>query len=158
MVEMTGDWSKFERSIKLLAEKRLIPLLKIRVKESGEIFLQTLVGHIQSQDLPWVPLAEETVRRKGNDIVYIETGSLVSNLVNKEIIDEPEQYAVFVGAPNLTHTPSGQTFSEIMMYMEYGTFQNPARPLIQPTFEALKKQIGEALVSAVKDAMKNNYY
>lgn len=154
-IDMVGDWSKFNTSITALADKKIIPLLKVQIDSSGKMLLKTLVGHVQTQDLNWTPLADETLKRKSSGLTYVDTGELINNLVLKNVINKADTYAVFVGAPNVVHSPSGYNLSEIMLYMEYGTFQNPARPLIQPTFDELKNHIITGLIDAMKSLLAN---
>ena len=152
-VSMIGDWGKFDKSISAMVDRKLIPLMKVSIGESGKLVLKTLVGHVQTQDLNWAPLSVETLDRKSSALTFLETGELINNLVMQEVVDKADRYTVFVGAPNTVHSPSGERYSDIMLYMEFGTLQNPARPLIQPTFDELRRKITDALIEAVKSAL-----
>ena len=56
-VSKFGDWSKAGAILQAISVN-LLPLFKAQLDEDGELILETLQGHIDNQDLPWIPLSE----------------------------------------------------------------------------------------------------
>ena len=129
---LVGDWAGCEIALTKLSKYQL--LAKAQLLEDGRMTLEQLVGHIDRQDLGWKALAESTVRQKDNSSIYIDSGFLRNNLTRVEIDD----FTVYVGATDMTHEPSGLPLHEILIFQEYGTSTQPARPLLRPTFEEMK--------------------
>lgn len=134
-----------------------MPLAQVKLYENGKLVLETMQGHIESQDLNWVPLSKSTVRQKGNDKIYIETGALKDGLGIRKIKSAKDDVTIFIGAsPWKTHKPSGLKYSDLMMYLEYGTSKIPPRPLVQPTYDELEKQLKSGWEDVIRLAMGVN--
>lgn len=141
MIQMYGDWAKAGVVLRKLSTK-LQPFMKAKLDESGKLVLETIKGHINDQDLDWTPLADATIERKGNDLVYYETGTLKDGLSVRKIKSAKDNITIFIGAsPWKRHKPSGLKLSDLVIYLEYGTEVVPPRPLIQPSFEEVKDKI-----------------
>jgi hypothetical protein len=134
-----GDWSKAGIVLQALGDN-LSPSYKAQMKEDGEFILDTLRGHIDSQDLNWTPLNEETITMKGGDsTIYVEKGYLYDNLSVRKVKSAKNGVSFFIGASAWKiHEPSGMKLSDIMIWLEYGTDKIPARPLIRPTWEDIE--------------------
>ena len=102
---------------------------------------ERLVGHIDSQDLGWTPLADSTVILKGSSKIYVETGTLKNNLKVRKISAPSMGYSIFIGANPWTTNKDGTKLSDLMIWLEYGTSRMPARPLIRPTWDEVKSQV-----------------
>lgn len=138
-----GDWAKAGIVLQGLS-KNLTPAFKAQLREDGELILSELRGHIDKQDLNWVPLSEHTIELKGgSDTVYIETGFLYNNLKVRKVRAPKTGVTFFIGADAWTTTPSGEKFSDLMIWLEYGTDKIPPRPLIRPTWEEIEPIIKE---------------
>lgn len=139
---MYGDWSKAGVVLKRLATQ-LNPFARAKLDSCGNLILERMKGHINSQDLAWTPLANSTVKKKnGNNTIYVETGTLRDGLVVRKIKSSKDNLVIFVGAsPWKRHSPSGLKMSDLMIYMEYGTETQPPRPLVEPTYEEMKDRI-----------------
>lgn len=153
-VTTTGDWKKCGMLLKALATE-LYPVCKARLYEDGKVAVETMQEHIDRQDLPWDALSEVTTRLKEDERIYIETGYLRENIGVRKIKSSANEISYFVGAsPWKTHKPSGKKFSDIMMYMEYGTIKQPPRPLVRPTYEEIqakmKKEWSDYLKSVIR--------
>jgi HK97 gp10 family phage protein len=134
-----GDWSKAGAVLQGLNAK-LIPAYKAQLQEDGELILKTLQGHIDNQDLNWTPLSEHTVELKhGDETIYVETGYLRDNLAVRKVRSSGNNFTLFIGASAWKRTPSGVKFSDLMIWLEYGTSKMPPRPLIRPTMEEMDK-------------------
>ena len=148
---MYGDWAKAGVVLKRLAVS-LNPFAKGMLYEDGQLVLETIQGHIDKQDLNWIPLANSTVKAKGSDDIYVETGSLRNGLTVRKIKSSKDDLVLFVGAsPWKRHAPSGKKMSEILIFLEYGTSRIPPRPLVEPTFEEVKSKIQKEWRGAIAD-------
>ena len=59
-----GDWTRAGVVLQGL-HVNLFPAFKAQIEEDGNLILDTLIGHIDAQDLPWTPLSERTIELKG---------------------------------------------------------------------------------------------
>jgi len=133
-----GDWTRAGMILQGLNVK-LQPLFTAQLEEDGNLVLNTLLGHIESQDLPWVPLSEKTVELKGGDTtIYVDTGFLRDNLQVRRVRAPKDGITLFVGASAWKRTPNGVKFSDLMIWLEYGTDSSPPRPLIRPTWSEVE--------------------
>ena len=155
-LKLTGDWNRAGVFMQNLAVK-LKPAFEAQIWEDGQFVLETMRGHIDKQDLSWTPLAERTVELKGGDTtIYVETGALKNGLTVRRVKSSARGSTIFIGAsPWKTHKESGLKFSDLMIYLEYGTRKIPARPLIRPTWEEMRdviknnmKAIGQDIINA----------
>lgn len=140
-LEKFGDWTKAGMTLQALA-KNLKPTFQARLYEDSQLILQRMVEHIDRQDLGWTPLADTTVRLKGGSTtIYVESGYLRDNLSVRKIKSSDNAVTYFIGASAWKTTPSGVKFSDLMIWLEYGTDKIPPRPLIRPTYEQVAKEI-----------------
>ena len=140
-LKMTGDWNRAGVYLQNLAVK-LKPAFEGQLYEDGELVLQTMRGHIESQDLSWTPLAERTVELKGGDTtIYVETGALKDGLTVRRIKSSVKGSTIFIGASPWKRHDGGMKMSDLMIWLEYGTDKIPPRPLVQPTIEEVEKTI-----------------
>jgi hypothetical protein len=143
---LTGDWKRAGTVLRNLATQ-ITPIAEAKLYENGELLLEKLVGHIDAQDLAWVP-------KKDGGQVYVDTGELRGSLTVRRVKSSVKGSTIFVGAsPWMTHKGSGLKFSDLMIYLEYGTRRIPARPLIRPTWEEMQdivkdhmKEIGQEVI------------
>lgn len=151
MITTFGDWKKCGMLLKALSVE-LFPVASAKLYEDGKIVVEKMQDHIDSQDLPWKALAETTVQLKQDETIYLETGYLRDNIGVRKIKSSKKDVAYFIGAsPWKTHPTSGEKFSDIMMYMEYGTVTQPPRPLVQPTYEEVRKELKAEWEKYMKD-------
>ena len=149
-----GDWAKAGAILQAISVN-LLPLYKARLEENGNLILETLKGHIDNQDLPWVPLSERTIELKGgDDTIYVETGFLRDNLQVRRIKSVKNGVTIFVGASAWKRTPQGLKFSDLMIWLEYGTDKIPPRPLIRPTFDELEPILKEGYRDILEDLIR----
>ena len=150
-----GDWTKAGTILQGLAVKTL-PAFIAQLEEDGDLILKTMRGHIESQDLGWSPLSDSTVIAKGGDTtIYIETGILKDGLSVRRVRAPANGVTLFIGAsPWKSHSPSGRSLNEIMIWMEHGTDKQVPRPLVQPTWEELKPIIVANLSAILPDIVR----
>lgn len=141
--KLTGDWKKAGVMLRWLPAS-LSPVCHARLYEDGKLVAERMVEHIDRQDLDWKPLSDVTIQIKGHSQVYVDSGWLKDNLDVRRMKTSPLKSTVYVGAsPWKTHKPSGKKFSDLMIMLEYGTEDIPARPLVRPTWEEMEKEIKE---------------
>lgn len=144
-VSKFGDWTRAGAVLQGL-NVNLCPAFKAQIEEDGNLFLKTMVSHIEAQDLPWIPLAKKTIELKGGrDTIYVDTGFLKNNLRVRRVRSVANGMTLFIGASAWQKTPDGVKFSDLMIWLEYGTDNAPPRPLIRPTW------------SEVEPIIKNNW-
>jgi len=153
-LEMTGDWNKAGLYLRNLAVK-LKPAFEAQLWEDGQMVLEKMQGHIDSQDLNWTPLAERTVELKGGDTtIYVETGQLRDGLTVRRIKSTVKGSTIFIGASPWKRHSSGMKMSELMIWLEYGTDKIPPRPLVEPTIEEVKGIIQDNWKELMQELLK----
>ena len=137
-LEMTGDWNRAGLYMRNLAVK-LKPAFEAQLWEDGQMVLEKMRGHIDSQDLSWTPLAERTIELKGgDDTIYVETGALKNGLTVRRIKSSVRGSTIFIGASPWKRHEGGMKMSDLMIWLEYGTDKIPPRPLVRPTIEEVE--------------------
>ena len=151
-LKMTGDWKRAGVMLRNLSV-RLYPAFSAKIYEDGEMVLEKMRGHIDAQDLPWVPLDARTVELKGGDeTIYVETGALRDGLTVRRIKSTAKGSTVFIGAsPWKRHPETGTKMSDLMIWLEYGTDKIPPRPLIEPT----QKEVEDLIKRGWRDFLKD---
>lgn len=149
-----GDWSKAGIALRGLSRDNRLAAFKAAVDKDGRMIRQKLVGHIDKQDLNWAPLARKTVELKGHDKIYVETGTLRNGLVVRRVSSPKRGYSIFIGASPWAKSADGGKLSDIMIYMEYGTFKQQARPLIRPTWREVREQVKADMRAVIRGIIK----
>ena len=152
---MVGDWKKAGVFLKRISAG-IYPFAEAQLMADGKLVLERMLEHIADQDLNWTPLSDDTIRLKeGNEQVYVDTGYLRDNLSVRRIKSTLRGSTIFIGAsPWKTHQPSGLKFSDLMIYLEYGTATAPPRPLVRPTWEEVRPMIEENWEQLIKDFIR----
>ena len=150
ILEKVGDWDKMNAYFNKLSEDYLQKAFEDRLRQDGELLVDAIKGHITSQDLGWTPLAESTQRKKGGSMIYVESGSLLGSIQAKEV--SGGDMAIQVGA--FGGHPSGESASQILEWLEYGTNRIPPRPLIRPTFDEKQAEIKRGWRELILELMK----
>lgn len=151
---LTGDWNRAGVYLRNLAVK-LKPAFEALLYEDGQLVLEKMREHIDSQDLNWTPLAERTIELKGgDDTIYVETGKLRDGLVVRRIKSTARGSTLFIGASPWKRHDGGMKMSELMIWLEYGTDKIPPRPLVQPTIEEVEDIIKEHWKDLMKELIK----
>lgn len=136
-----GDWVKAGTVLQALSVN-IYPAFTAQLQEDSDLVLKTMVGHIDAQDLSWTPLSKKTIELKGgNETIYVETGWLRDNLSVRKVKSSSNNFTMFIGASPWKRTPEGVKFSDLMIWLEYGTDKIPPRPLIRPTWDEVKPVI-----------------
>lgn len=134
-----GDWTKAGVILQALSTKLKLAFT-VQLKEDGDFILEKIRGHIDSQDLSWTPLSEKTIRLKNGDTtIYVETGYLRDHIKVRKVKSSKNGVTFFIGANAWDKTPEGVKMSDLMIWLEYGTSDIPARPLIRPTYDEVEE-------------------
>lgn len=145
-VKFTGDWNRLKKNL----SRRNVKELTSAVDEQAKVLQKTIQGHIDRQDLGWSPLSKNTIRLKhGNSTIYVDTGTLRNSITTNKISSSDTYYSVGVKVKDGKSPKNGESLSNIMNYMEYGTARQPARPLIRPSWEEKRSSIKSAIQKAV---------
>lgn len=153
-VSKFGDWTRAGVVLQALSTK-ITPAFSVQLQEDGEFILEKLIGHIDSQDLSWTPLAESTiVLKNGDDTVYVETGYLKDHLKVRKVKSPKSGVTFFIGASAWDRTPDGVKLSDLMIWLEYGTDKIPPRPLIRPTMGEVESTLKSNWKKIIEDLIK----
>ena len=134
-VKKYGDWDKVSKVLHGLSIN-IFPMFEAQISEDGELYLKVVREHIEAQDLDWEPLSERTVELKqGNETIYVDTGYLRDNLEVLKVKSDANSSTMFIGASEWKTTPKGEKFSDLMIWLEYGTDKMLPRPLLRPSWE-----------------------
>ena len=154
--QLIGDWKKCGMMLKALSTQ-LMPVCQAKLYEDGKLVVDIMQGHIDTQDLPWESLSDITVDLKKSEKIYLETGYLRDGIGLRKVKSSKNSVSYFIGAsPWKTHKPSGLKFSDVMMYMEYGTMTQPPRPLVRPTYEEVKDKLRQEWKNYFSDIVGGN--
>lgn len=144
-----GDWAKAAIVLRGMANN-LTPAFTAQLNADGEFVLETLKGHILVQDLKWQPLSPNTRKREGylgDDFIYYDTGFMYDNLRVLKVNSRKNGASFFIGANRDVKYHTGDAryesseeplLRDVLVWMEYGTEKQPARPLFRPTWEEVK--------------------
>lgn len=150
-----GDWTRAGIVLQSLSVN-LVPAFKGQIDNDGELFLEKLRGHIDAQDLNWTHLAESTIALKGGDsTIYVDSGYLRDNIDVRRVRAPAGGYTLFIGASAWKRTPRGEKFSDLMIWLEYGTDKMPPRPLIRPTWDEVSSTIKNNWEKLLKDMIES---
>lgn len=136
-----GDWTGVENFFKSLGVE-----MKKKINQSQwEIckkLRDTVIHHIQDQDLNWQDLSERTTKRKkkNKDIILIDTETYINNIKLWR-----QGGKAFVGVKKGTlykRKDATVSLERVAIWLEYGTSKMPARPLWNPSIDELGGQEG----------------
>lgn len=151
MITKTGDWNLFRTKLNQLSTN-LFPSAKAKLYENGKLVVEKIEGHIDRQDLPWVSLSEATLMQKSTTDIYVETGALRDSFCVTKTKENSKGVTYHIGvSPTKVHPESGMKYTDILMYMEYGTLTQPSRPLIQPTNREIQNQLKQEWIQFLKE-------
>jgi len=130
-----GDWDQLRQWQRRMESKAYKTRFDRYLRVLGREISDRVKHHIRAQDLGWTPLSPVTIRRKGSDTVYVETGEYYRKIRAKLTAGMGEKLRVVVATQG-RHL-SGMDMQELARILEYGTSTNRARPLWRPTFAEL---------------------
>lgn len=155
-------WSELKNAFNGM-DRRINAGVRHAAVQSGLLLKKQIKKGIQSQSpggVPFAPLADSTIDRKGSSKALIDSRMLINSVVAKITND-----AVFVGLLRMTmHKGRGkqQSVANLGAIMEFGaTIRRgnsviiiPPRPFIQPVYEANKEQVRQIYEKAIQEAFK----
>ena len=149
-VKKVGDWDKVEALFNFLTDGSFKEAIKDKLREDGDLIVDSIKNHITAQDLGWTPLAESTLKKKQGTMIYVETGQLLNSITQRD--SNTGDMSIEIGAEG-EHS-SGISNDMLLTYLEYGTNKIPPRPLIRPTFEEYQNKSKNDWISFLKDLLR----
>ena len=146
-IEENQELKMFKGYLKKFAPT-VLATMAIAGKYIGKMAVTEIQSHIDKQDLPWVPLAESTIRqKKGSTAIYVDGGFFRNNI---EVKFKPTAmgFEVEVGPSEVKHPGSNLSMKDLAMILEYGTHNGhiPPRPLWRPVWERLAPKMDVEMV------------
>jgi hypothetical protein len=135
-VTLFGDWDRMNRWKQSIRGGRWLGDMLQDLSKFGDEVKDMVTGHIDRQDLPWPELSGSTIKAKGFDTIYVETGAY-RNSIRKFVTKRGSGMSLVVRVTG-THPGSGLSMSELGTYLEFGTSTIPARPLWGPVLAEIK--------------------
>lgn len=134
MAQKVGDWDGTIRFIQQTLGVDATRVVQNAQKTEAENLVEVVKGHIENQDLPWVPLSPRHVLKKGHDNIYQHTGVYYNNI---RVWKEGKAYLAGVKKGVLYTNRGGSKISleTVARWMEFGTRRLPERPLWRPSIE-----------------------
>ena len=132
-----GDWDSVP--IKLTFIQGIINRgMKEQLQKLGEDYVEAVRRHIEVQNLPIIPLADSTVRKKGHADWLRDSEEFIDKLKYK-VDDNSSTFIVIAGAHEEDkHQGAGVSMKRLAEWQEYGTYSIPPRPVFQLTAEKFK--------------------
>ena len=153
----TGQWREANIFLTNLS-RNITKDMDDAMRKSAELVLKRLIEKINQGDSSWKPLEERTVKLKGFDTIYIESGWLRDNFSIRKLTNMQSGMggkSLMIGAspwkthPSVARSGRALKFSDLMTYLEYGTTRMEGRPLLVPVFKAVNSEV----IKIFKEAM-----
>ena len=144
-----GDWSKVQAKLANHPGERLRRALRLATLRNALLLVREIKKGITDQapgGVPFEPLAQVTIDRKGSSKALIDTGFLRAKITERMLADG----GAFVGLLRGTTNKKGKDLVNIGAVMEYGatiempsgaTIVIPPRPFLHPTMEKYRPEI-----------------
>ncbi len=157
-VKRFGDWDKVKKRLENAPGARLSKAIRQATIQNATLLVREIKRGIIAQapgGLPFEPLAESTIERKGSSKALIDTGFLI-NAITQHILAD----GAFVGLLRGTVNSKGEDMVNIGAIMEYGatipmpngaTIVIPPRPFLHPTMWKYKKLVLNNFKSALQN-------
>jgi hypothetical protein len=159
-VRRFGDWKRARAKVGASLGPRLATALRQATIRSALLLVREIQRGIRNQapgGKPFVQLAESTIARKGSSKALIDTGFLLSSVIQKILADK-----AFVGLLRGTVHKNGEDLVNIGAVMEYGatiehpsgvTIVLPPRPFLHPVMEQYREEILENYRRAIRTVL-----
>jgi len=155
-VKKFGDWKRLEAALENCLPARIEKTLTFAATKSALLLVREIKKGIKSQapgGQKFKPLAEVTIEKKGSSKALIDTGFLLSAIMQKIMGDK-----AFVGLLRGTRNKDGDEIVNIGAIMEFGatiqlpngvTIVIPERPFLHPVMEQYKEEIQQYYAEAI---------
>ena len=156
-VKRFGDWDKAKALLANNPGTRLTLAIRQATIKNALLLVREIKRGIVKQapgGVPFVQLAESTIKAKKSSKALIDTGFLLSAITQKIMAEE-----AFVGLLRGTVNKDGEQMVNIGAIMEYGatikhpsgaTIILPARPFLHPVMDAYREQVIENYRQAIR--------
>lgn len=140
-IDRFGDWDKASKMVAAIQPNLVLSMRRAQIR-IGAMFVREIKKGIVSQSpggQTFAPLSPFTIEKKGSSKALIDTGLLLSSIV--EVLQGDQ---IFVGLLRGKKTKDGDDLVNIGAIMEFGatitlnsgvTILIPARPFLQPTMQ-----------------------
>lgn len=136
-VKFVGDWDVFFGGMQQLSQEDFFQDCMDDFVKLGQKIEELLKTHIIEQDLPWRKLSEVTIKLKGHDTIFIETGDYYDG-IRLETSYKGKYQAELLVYPSGLNKKSGINYDQIAFWQEYGTTKIPSRPMWRVVVTELK--------------------
>ena len=159
-VKRFGDWDKVKARLENNPGARLAKAIRQATIQNALLLVREIKRGIVSQapgGVPFAPLAESTIERKGSSKALIDTGFLLNSVTQRILTDH-----AFVGLSRGTVNKDGEDMVNIGAIMEYGatitmpngtTIVLPPRPFLHPTMEKYRDKVADNYRKAIRAAL-----
>jgi len=159
-VKKFGDWDNVKGRLCNNPGARLAKAIRQATIQNALLLVREIKRGIVSQapgDVPFAPLAESTIERKGSSKAIIDTGFLVNAITQRILAD-----SAFVGLLRGTVNPKGEDMVNIGAIMEYGatidmpngtTIVIPPRPFLHPTMRKYYPLVRRNYTDSIRKAL-----
>jgi hypothetical protein len=156
-VNRFGDWDKVKKRLENAPGTRLSKAIRQATIQNATLLVREIKRGIIAQapgGVPFEPLSEGTIERKGSSKALIDTGFLINAITQRILADK-----AFVGLLRGTANAKGEDMVNIGAIMEYGatipmpnggTIIIPPRPFLQPTMDRYQRQIVESYLETIR--------
>lgn len=125
------------------AQKVLDVTSKETLRKAARKYNKIIRGHIDRQDLGLIKLSERTIKRKGHDKAYVETGEFYTSLRTATFKTSGKANFSVQAGPKLdkVHSASGLTNLELAKRLAYGYDKIPPRDIFTPSIIEWKRKV-----------------
>ncbi len=160
-VKRFGDWDKVKKRLENAPGTRLSKAIRQATIQNAMLLVREIKRGIIAQapgGVPFEPLAESTIERKGSSKALIDTGFLINAITQRILAD-----GAFVGLLRGAVNPKGEDMVNIGAIMEYGatipmpngnTIIIPPRPFFVVTLEELRRELKNNVQEAILNALR----
>ena len=134
-VTFYGDWAMAQSMSQSFRSGDFVKSLRKDFEALAKAIAIEIQRHIQRQDLPWPALSSSTIRAKGHDRIFIDTGQYFEAIRYK--VTKRSRYKLRLDVFMHGNHPSGISMEQLAFYLEGGTTRIPARRLWKPVFNQI---------------------
>ncbi len=155
-VDFTGDWKRVLDKLDRMAVRVKTDTGKAMGRSLAKVE-RAVLGHIDDQDLEWMPLTEDYLDKKEENGLDPDILRATNQMYENITTDQPDEFSGAVGVTRGVLTKDGEEVTEIALIHEQpdddGTVM-PARKLWKPTFQEVKDEVAAELAGVTIRAFK----
>lgn len=149
-IELRGDWRKLRHKFNRLSTLGQY-MADEAIRDIAELVKKELHEAVNSSPPP--PNAPSTVRRKGFNDPFKETGGFLSeNSIYIDTRRDSDRTAYIVkGNPYFQHDRSEKSYEDILGILDKGSNKIPSRPVVEMTYDRLQREIESLTIKKARD-------